>query len=321
MPQKAHYAKTKVINICLITIMQDKERDLRIKYTAYLRLEKGLSENSINSYLDDLDKFINFLNCNEYSQKTFEEADILQFLCSLHDIGISTRSQSRILSGIKSFYNFLILEQYIKTNPLINVESPKLGRQLPEVLSMEEVDMMISNFDMSLPESHRNRAILEVMYSCGLRVSELINLKISLIYANEGYIIVEGKGSKQRIVPISDSALKEIMLYLQIRKTLKIKKGDEDFLFLNRRGGKLSRVMVFYIIKQQCEVCNIKKSISPHTMRHTFATHLLEGGANLRAIQQMLGHESITTTEIYLHIDREFLRNEILSHHPRNNKR
>ncbi len=300
--------------------MPNKEINLIKKYKSYLRLEKGLSENSICGYINDLNKLLDFLNTSEYSTKTFEEADILQFLCMLNDMGICARSQARILSGIKSFYKFLIIDEYIKVNPLLNIESPKLGRHLPEVLTIEEIDMISNSFDMSLPESHRNKAIIEVMYGCGLRVSELVNLKLSSIYPDEGYIIVEGKGRKQRIVPISDIAIKEIKLYLNIRKNLNIKKGCEDFIFLNRRGGQLSRVMVFYIIKKACEECNIKKNISPHTLRHTFATHLLEGGANLRAIQQMLGHESISTTEIYIHLDRAFLKQEILSHHPRNNK-
>ncbi|MEG2164033.1 MAG: tyrosine-type recombinase/integrase, partial [Bacteroidales bacterium] len=241
-------------------------------------------------------------------------------LCTLQDIGIHSRSQARILSGLKSFYRFLKIEDYIKNDPLANIESPQIGRHLPEILTIEEVDSMINSFDLSLPESRRNRTIIEVMYSCGLRVSELVNLKISSIYAKEGFIVVEGKGDKQRIVPISESALHEISLYKEERQHVEIKKGDEDILFLNRRGGRLSRVMIFYIIKRQCAACNIKKEISPHTLRHTFATHLLEGGANLRAIQQMLGHESITTTEIYVHLDHEFLRNEILTHHPRNIK-
>lgn len=295
------------------------ERDIIKQYNVYLRLERGLSENSISGYMDDLNKFLSFLNTSLYCRETFEQADILQFLCTLRDVGICARSQARILSGIKSFYKFLIIEDYIKINPLLNIESPKLGKHLPEVLTIEEVDKLVNSFDMSLRESHRNRTIIEVMYGCGLRVSELVNLKISNVFANEGYIIVEGKGKKQRIVPISESALKEIKLYLEGRKMLDIKRGSEDILFLNRRGGQLTRVMIFYIIKRQCELCNIKKNISPHTLRHTFATHLLEGGANLRAIQQMLGHESITTTEIYVHLDKEFLRREILLHHPRNN--
>ena len=299
-------------------INDKKNRDLIKEYVIHLKLERALSENSIEAYLNDLKKFISFLNCDEYNVETFEKVDMIQFLSTLHDIGICPRSQARILSGIKSFYKFLLIDGYIKSDPLANVESPKLGKHLPEVLTIEEIDRLTDSFDLSQPEGHRNKTIIEVMYGCGLRVSELVNLKISNIYPNEGYIIVEGKGNKQRIVPISDSALKEISLYLENRKELNIK-GCEDILFLNRRGGQLSRVMVFYIIKRQCEICNINKNISPHSLRHTFATHLLEGGANLRAIQQMLGHESIATTEIYVHLDREFLRQEILIHHPRNN--
>lgn len=300
-------------------VVDKKENDIINKYTIHLKLERGLSDNSIDAYLNDLNKFIGFLNCDDYNVKTFENVDILQFLSTLHDMGICPRSQARILSGIKSFYKFLLLEEYIKSDPLANVESPKLGKHLPEILTIEEIDRVTDSFDLSQPESHRNKTIIEVMYGCGLRVSELVNLKISNIFPNEGYIIVEGKGKKQRIIPIANSTIKEIKLYLENRKLLNIKKGCEDILFLNRRGGQLSRVMVFYIIKRQCEACNIKKNISPHSLRHTFATHLLEGGANLRAIQQMLGHESIATTEIYVHLDREFLRKEILLHHPRNN--
>ena len=297
----------------------NKNRDLIKEYVIYLKLERGLSENSIEAYLNDLKKFISFLNCDEYNVETFENVDFMQFFATLYDIGICPRSQARILSGIKSFYKFLLIDGYIKSDPLANVESPKLGKHLPEVLTLEEIDLITDSFDLSQPEGHRNKTIVEVMYSCGLRVSELVNLKISNIYPEEGYVIVEGKGKKQRIIPISESTIKEIKLYLESRKHLDIKKGCEDILFLNRRGGQLSRVMVFYIIKKQCEVCNIKKNISPHSLRHTFATHLLEGGANLRAIQQMLGHECIATTEIYVHLDREFLRKEILVYHPRNN--
>ena len=297
----------------------NKKRDIIKDYVVYLKLEKALSENSIEAYLNDLNKFISFLNCEVYGVDTFENADIIQFLSALHDMGICPRSQARILSGIKSFYKFLLIDGYIKTDPLANIESPKLGKHLPEVLTIEEINKLTDSFDLSQPEGHRNKTIIEVMYGCGLRVSELVNLKISNIFPNDGYILIEGKGKKQRIVPIADSAIKEIKLYLESRKLLNIKKGCEDFLFLNRRGGQLSRVMIFYIIKNQCEVCNINKNISPHTLRHTFATHLLEGGANLRAIQQMLGHKSIATTEIYVHLDRDFLRQEILIHHPRNN--
>lgn len=301
--------------------MDETARNLKQEYISYLRLECGLSGNSITGYCEDLDKLVKFIGEEGLTAEKLEHADILQFLCTLRDVGIQARSQARILSGIKSFYRFLMAEEYIKTDPTRNIESPKTGRHLPEVLTLEEVDKLAGSFDLSLPEGRRNKAIIEVMYSCGLRVSELVGLKISDIYRDEEFIVVRGKGDKQRIVPISQSALKEISLYMHDRKLLPIKKGDEDTLFLNRRGGRLSRVMIFYIVKKQCEACGIEKKISPHTLRHTFATHLLEGGANLRAIQQMLGHESITTTEIYVHLDKEFLRQEILLHHPRNIRR
>ncbi len=301
--------------------MDKTARNLKQEYISYLRLECGLSGNSITGYCEDLDKLVKFIGEESLTAEKLEHADILQFLCTLRDVGIQARSQARILSGIKSFYRFLMAEEYIKTDPTRNIESPKTGRHLPEVLTLEEVDRLAGSFDLSLPEARRNKAIIEVMYSCGLRVSELVGLKISDIYRDEEFIVVRGKGDKQRIVPISQSALKEISLYMHDRKLLPIKKGDEDTLFLNRRGGRLSRVMIFYIVKKQCEACGIEKKISPHTLRHTFATHLLEGGANLRAIQQMLGHESITTTEIYVHLDKEFLRQEILLHHPRNIRR
>lgn len=301
--------------------MAGPTKDLKKEYASYLRLECGLSENSITGYCEDLEKLLRFIGEEDLTAEKLEHADIVQFLCTLRDIGIQARSQARILSGIKSFYRYLLAEEYIKTDPTQNIDSPRTGRHLPEVLTLEEVDRITGSFDLSLPEGRRNKAIIEVMYSCGLRVSELVNLKISDIYPNEEFIVVRGKGDKQRIVPISQSALREIHLYMHDRRLLNIRKGDEDTLFLNRRGGKLSRVMIFYIVKEQCAACGINKSISPHTLRHTFATHLLEGGANLRAIQQMLGHESITTTEIYVHLDKEFLRREILMHHPRNIKR
>lgn len=214
----------------------------------------------------------------------------------------------------------MCLEDYIGVNPVESIEGPKIGLHLPEILSVEEINRIVASFDMSLPESQRNKAIIEVLYGCGLRVSELINLKMSQIYETEEFITVEGKGNKQRFVPISEVALAEIRKYKKDRELLNVKKGDEDILFLNRRGSRLSRVMIFYVIRNQCEICGIHKKISPHTLRHSFATHLLEGGANLRAIQQMLGHESITTTEIYVHLDKEFIKSEILNHHPRNMK-
>lgn len=290
-------------------------------FSQYLKLEKGMSANTLDGYLHDVLKLFQYLTPEgEPTAEQLAEADITNFICRLQDMGIQPRSQARILSGLKSFYTFLRLEGYIENDPMELIEGPKLGRKLPEILTVEEIDRILGSFDMSLPESQRNKAIIETIYSCGLRVSELVGLRISQIYPQDEYIIVEGKGSKQRLVPISPSALHEINLYRQDRAHITPKKGDEDILFLNRRGGRLSRVMIFYIIKERCEACGIQKNISPHTLRHSFATHLLEGGANLRAIQQMLGHESITTTEIYVHLDKEYLRNEILTHHPRNRK-
>ncbi|MDR0843962.1 MAG: tyrosine recombinase XerD, partial [Tannerella sp.] len=244
--------------------------------------------------------------------------NLQQFIAQLSDIGISARSQARIISGIKSFYRFLLTEDYMETDPTELLESPKIGQKLPEVLTINEVNNLIDSIDLSKAEGQRNRAMLEVLYSCGIRVTELITLRYSNIYFDEQFIIVKGKGDKQRLVPVSEKAIQEIRNYLIDRHNIKVQKGHEDTLFLNRRGAGLSRVMIFNIIKDQARIAGIRKNISPHTLRHSFATHLLEGGANLRAIQTMLGHESITTTEIYTHIDREFLRKEIIEHHPRN---
>ncbi|MCD7710224.1 MAG: site-specific tyrosine recombinase XerD [Porphyromonadaceae bacterium] len=291
-------------------------------FARYLKLEKGLSDNTIDGYLRDTFKLFQYLSSDATpSVAQLANADIAQFICHLQDFNIQPRSQARILSGLRSFYTFLRLEGYMDNDPMELIEGPKLGRKLPEILTVEEIDTIINSFDRSKPESQRNRAIIETMYSCGLRVSELVGLRISQIYSEEEYILVEGKGRKQRLVPISKSALREIKYYLQDRCHLTPQKGDEDILFLNRRGGHLSRVMVFNILKERARACGIQKNISPHTLRHSFATHLLEGGANLRAIQQMLGHENITTTEIYVHLDKTLLRNEILSHHPRNNRK
>ena len=288
------------------------------QYSAYLLLERGLSNNTREGYLNDVKKLLNYLNENNLSLKDVSLDHLHNFIATLHDLGISSRSQARIISGIKSFFRFLKLENHIDTNPTLLLESPRVGRKLPEVLSIEEIDEMISCIDLSANEGQRNRAIIETLYSCGLRVSELINLEINKIFLEEEYIVIKGKGNKERIVPISPTAIHEIKLYLDDRRHLDIKPGEENILFLNRRGRRLTRVMIFYIIKQLAELANIRKEISPHTLRHSFATHLLEGGANLRAIQQMLGHESISTTEIYIHIDRTRLREEILSFHPRN---
>jgi tyrosine recombinase XerD len=288
------------------------------KYYSYLVFEKGLLANSVESYFQDISKLYDYAQSISKSVKELTKENLTTFLCELHELGIHPRSQARILSGVKSFYKFLMLEEYITNNPTDLLEGPKLGRKIPDVLSVQEIDMMINSIDVSTPEGQRNRAIIETLYDCGLRVSELTDLQISNIYKNEGFIIVKGKGDKQRMVPIADSALNEIDKYMIYRNELDIKKGSEDILFLNRRGGKLTRIMIFYIIKRYCQEAGIKKTVSPHTLRHSFATHLLEGGANLRAIQMMLGHEKITTTEIYTHIDSNFIREELLSCHPRN---
>lgn len=296
-------------------------KDIISKYKTWLRLEKSLSANSIDAYLTDLDKLTRFIESEgkEYADITYQ--DLQQFVAQLRDIGIHPRSQARIISGIKSFYRFMLLDDYITVDPTELLESPKIGLKLPEVLTVSEINDILDSIDLSLPEGQRNRAMLEVLYSCGLRVSELITLCYSDVYFDEGFIKVEGKGSKQRLVPISDTAIREIKNYLLDRNGMVVKKGFEDILFLSRRGTALSRIMVFHIIKQQTEMAGVHKNVSPHTFRHSFATHLLEGGANLRAIQDMLGHEKITTTEIYTHIDRQFLRKEILEHHPRSRPR
>ena len=292
--------------------MRDITDLARVKrnYLVYLRVEKGLSEDTSEAYRDDVDKLTSYLADVGVAVERATTSDLDNFVAALHDLGIGPRSTARIISGIKSFYKYLRLEGFTDQNPTQLLDSPRLGRHLPEVLTLEEIDAMISCIDMGTPEGVRNRAIIETMYSCGLRVSEVVGLQISLIYADEEFIVVRGKGDKQRIVPISQVALEQIGIYMsEVRSGLTVKRGCDDILFLNRRGGQLSRQMVF-----------IHKSVSPHTLRHSFATHLLEGGANLRAIQQMLGHESITTTEIYVHIDRTRLRNEILQHHPRNKR-
>ena len=291
------------------------------QFGRYLKLERGLSPNTVEGYMSDVEKLADFIQAENLDWNAVTGEDLHRFVCTLQDLGIGARSQARIISGIKSFFNFLRLGKEIEQDPSELIESPKLGMKLPDVLTVEEIDAMVDSFDLSQPEDRRNRAIIETLYGCGLRVSELVGLRISDLYFSDGYVIVEGKGEKQRLVPISQNAIHEIRLYMDDRRELDIKRGNENILFLNRRGSKLSRVMIFYIVKQVCERCGIKKKVSPHTLRHTFATHLLEGGANLRAIQQMLGHESITTTEIYTHLDRQFLRQEILQHHPRNKSR
>lgn len=287
------------------------------KYTAYLRLEKSLSENTVVSYISDIQKLIQYIGDEEDIIK-IQSDQLEQFLAQLRDAGICARSQARILSGIKSFYKFLIMTDVIEADPTEKVDSPNLGIHLPEVLTLDEIDSIMSGIDLSKNEGHRNKAMLETLYSCGLRVSELVNLKISHCWFNDEYIMVEGKGSKERFVPISQRAINEIGFWMEDRKKLNINKGNEDFLFLNRYGRALTRSMVFRIVKYQAAIAGVVKSISPHTFRHSFATHLLEGGANLRVIQQMLGHESILTTEIYTHMDNTYLREQVLSFHPRN---
>lgn len=290
------------------------------EYESYLLLEKALARNSVEAYLSDVDKLARFLESENKDYRAVVLNDLEQFTAQLHDLGICPRSQARIISGIKSFFRFLELNHYIDTDPSDLLEGPKIGLKIPEVLSVDEINRIIATIDLSLPEGQRNRAILETLYSCGLRVSELTSLRYADLYPDEGFIKVTGKGSKQRLVPISPLAIKEIRNYMIDRHLVPVKKGFEDILFLSRRGTSLSRIMIFHIIKQQTEMAGIAKNVSPHTFRHSFATHLLEGGANLRAIQQMLGHEKISTTEIYTHIDRDFLRSEILEHHPRNKK-
>lgn len=289
-------------------------------FTSYLQLEKSLSENSVMAYLQDVEKLEQFLQAHHPTIQLEEiTTSILQsFLQWIHELGISATSQSRIVSGLKGFFKYLVLEDILIINPTELLESPKTSRKLPDTLSVEELDLLFNSLDLSKPEGTRNKAILEVMYSCGLRVSELTELRISHIYAQEQCIRVIGKGNKERLIPIGSSALKYISIYAEnIRVQIKVANKCEDILFLNRRGGKLSRVMIFYIIKKATEQAGIRKNIHPHTLRHSFATHLVEGGADLRAVQEMLGHESITTTEIYTHLDREFLRETLTRFHPR----
>lgn len=298
----------------------EKTDKILVKYKQYLKLEKSLSDNTVDAYLTDLDKLLAYLTLENINILDVRLENLEDFSAGLHDIGIHPRSQARILSGIRSFYRFLIMEDYLKADPTELLESPQTGFKLPEVMTVEEIDLLIGSIDRSTKEGQRNRAILETLYSCGLRVSELCNLKLSELYFEEGFIKVEGKGSKQRLVPISPRAIKEIRLYFTDRNLMKIKPGFEDFVFISNFGKNISRIMVFHIIKELAAWIGLKKKISPHTFRHSFATHLLEGGANLRAIQCMLGHESIGTTEIYTHIDRNMLRSEIIEHHPRNIK-
>lgn len=289
------------------------------RYRQYLMLEKSLSPNTLEAYMDDAGKLLSWLEDCGLTVENVTLDDLHSFAAAMGDLGIAPRSQARIISGVKSLFRFLCLDGYRQDDPSELLEAPKIGRHLPDVLTVSEIDSIISLIDLSLPEGQRNRAMIETMYSCGLRVSELCSLKMEDLFLNEGFIRVTGKGSKQRLVPISGRAVHEIELYLADRCHIDIKPGSEPYLFLSiRRGRPLSRIMVFDIVKNLAALAGINKTVSPHTFRHSFATHLLEGGANLRAIQCMLGHEKISTTEIYTHIDRSRLREEIVSHHPRN---
>lgn len=286
-------------------------------FDAWLSMEKGLSANTVEAYNDDILKLLKYIADRHRCPEEIEEADLHEFLATLYDLGISARTQARIISGIRSFFSFLKITGKVKDNPAALLKMPKLGKHFPDILTVEEIDAMEAAIDVSTYEGCRNRAIVEVMYSCGLRVSEVVSLRISNLFLQEEYIMVEGKGSKQRLVPISETAITLIRNYLAVRVDVNVKSDAEDILFLNRRGSGMSRVMIFYIVKDLCEQCGIHKNISPHSLRHSFATHMLEGGANIRAIQQLLGHESISTTEIYVHIDCSYLRREVVNCHPR----
>lgn len=288
-------------------------------FKAYLQLEKSLSENSVMAYISDVDKFTQFLSLHDEALSPARVAlkDLEDFLKWINGLGMTPSSQSRIISGLRSFYKYCLQEQITQKDPTALLETPKLAKKLPDVLSFDEIEKIIAAIDMSTPEGTRNKAIIETLYSCGLRVSELINLKLSCLYLDIGYVRITGKGDKERLVPIGSSAIKYIKIYLQnIRVHMPVVKGNDDVVFLNRRGKKLSRVMIFLIIKDLVKKTEINKNISPHTFRHSFATHLVEGGADLRAVQEMLGHESITTTEIYTHLDREYLRDTLQQFHP-----
>lgn len=288
-------------------------------FKAYLQLEKSLSDNSVEAYLHDVEKLTEFLQSQNkmLTPEQVQLKDLQEFLRFITELGMTATSQARIISGLRGFYKFCLLEHITKTDPTVLMEAPKLKRALPDVLTFEEIEAIIAKIDLSKPEGGRNKAILETMYSCGLRVSELVNLKISNLYMDVGFIKVLGKGDKERLVPIGRSAIKYINIYRNdIRVHIAIKPGNDDILFLNRRGSKLSRVMIFLMLKDLVKQAGITKNISPHTLRHSFATHLVEGGADLRAVQEMLGHESITTTEIYTHLDREYLRKTLQNFHP-----
>ncbi|RAJ06764.1 integrase/recombinase XerD [Chitinophaga skermanii] len=289
-------------------------------YKSYLELERSLADNSVEAYIRDVEKLVQYLQANEITlgPTQLELQHLQQCIQWIAQLGMSATSQARIISGIKGFYRYLILEDIIQEDPTTLLEAPKTMRKLPDILSVYEIELIISKIDLSTNEGVRNKAILETLYSCGLRVSEATSLKISQLYLETGFIRVVGKGDKERLIPIGEEAIKHIKIYMEtVRRQLDIKPGNEDILFLNRRGGSLSRVMIFLFIKDLVEAAQIKKTISPHTFRHSFATHLVEGGADLRAVQEMLGHESITTTEIYTHLDREYLRDTLEQFHPR----
>ncbi len=289
-------------------------------FKSFLQLEKSLSGNSVEAYLHDVNKLVQFLESKKYSltPKDIKLEHLQEFVKWVHGLGMSAQSQARMISGIKGFYKYLLLENILNNDPTTLLEAPKLGRKLPDTLSVDDINTIISAIDLSSPEGQRNKAMLETLYSCGLRVSELVNLKISNLFFNDGFVKVIGKGDKERLVPIGSTAIQQITIYKEeIRCHQLPRKDSEDILFLNRRGAILTRVMVFTIIKRLALKIGLKKHISPHTFRHSFATHLIEGGADLRAVQEMLGHESITTTEIYTHLDREYLRSAILQFHPR----
>ena len=295
--------------------------ELTKHYLRYLKLERGYSPNTVEAYKHDLDWLLGYLEQEGVDPLSVKLEDLEHFAAMLSDHGISAKSQARILSGVRSFYRYLVLDGYLDVDPTELLESPHLPQHLPEYLSTEEVDALENSIDLTSNEGHRNRAIIEVFFSCGLRVSELTNLKLSDLFLTQGFIRVNGKGGKQRLVPISERAIHELELWFDDRRQMKIKPGEEDYVFLNRRGHHLTRTMILIMVKRQAEAAGIRKTISPHTLRHSFATALLKGGADLRIIQELLGHADLGTTEIYTHMDDESLRQEILLHHPRNIKR
>jgi integrase/recombinase XerD len=298
--------------------VKDWERYIK-QFVHYLKIERSLAENSIFAYQQDIAKLRDFCESYTLSPEHIQTGHLKQFIAELYDIGLSPRSQARIISGWKQFFDFLLMEDIRKDDPSESLELPKIGRKLPEVLTIEEIDAMIAMIDMKSNEGQRNKAILETLYSCGLRVSELVSLRFEDCFFDEGFIRVIGKGNKERLVPVSPSVIEEVGIYVENdRENVPVKKGSEAIVFLNRRGAQLTRIMIYTIITRLAEAAGIKKKISPHTFRHSFATHLIEGGANLRAVQDMLGHENITTTEIYTHLDQRFLRDAILTYHPRN---